>query len=321
VLRFDPTGAGARGDLVAVTPETGAERALVRDVAEVRKAIWSADGRWVAYETDGPRGVELWVVGASQRPRRVATGASLLGWSSSGAELATIRLKSPLYANLAGSPLRTIDPMTGETTDIGAIPHGTGDVTSAPAWSPDLTRFVFGARGGAISSIDVRSGARSLLARLPGEHLDSVDRIAWAPNGAHIAVYNDLKPGSGRLFVLNPDGSDIRVLRGAENVLAWSPDGTRLAYQDGSGVVRVASMDGSDPAEIGPLAASCSALFCLDDLTWSPDGSRIALRSVGGDGMANVSAIDADGSGSEVPLDELTYESWRGGSYDHELFG
>src|ERR687887_1661998 len=176
------------GDLVAVNPETGEERVLVEDLEVVYSASWSADGRWVAYETEGPEGIGLWVVSAAQEPRQVATGASMLGWSSTGAELATIRLTSPLHTNIAGSTLSTIDPVTGETTDAGSIPEGIGDVTSAPAWSPDLTRFVFGARGGAIYSVDARSGTRSLLVRLPGENLDSVDQILWSPDGGHLAV-------------------------------------------------------------------------------------------------------------------------------------
>jgi Tol biopolymer transport system component len=65
----------------------------------------------------------------------------------------------------------------------------------------------------------------------------SGDPSAWSPDGAHIAVMNDLEPGGGRLYVMDADGSNLRVL--AEDVdptVAWSPDGTRLAYVDVSGV-------------------------------------------------------------------------------------
>jgi Tol biopolymer transport system component len=317
-LSFTGVPFESRGDLVAVNPETGEERVLVEDLDSVLSARWSADGRWVAYETPASEGIGLWVVSASQEPRQVATGASMLAWSSTGAELATIRLTSSLNTNIAGSTLSTIDPLTGETTDVGSIPERVGDVTSAPAWSPDGTRFVLGARGGALYSIDVPSGTRSLLVRLPGEHLDSVDQIVWSPDGAHIAVVNDGEPGG--VYVMDADGSNVRVLLdgyGGAGV-AWSPDGTRLAYADGSRpVVWVAPMDGSAPTEIGPLSASCGALLCQEDLIWSPDGSRIALRS-SGQGSVDVSAIDADGQRDAERLDELTYRSWDGGSYSCE---
>lgn len=303
------------GDLVAVNPKTGEARVLVKDLDLVYSASWSADGHWVAYETEAPEGIGLWVVSASQEPRQVATGASMLGWSSTGAELATIRLTSPLHTNIAGSTLSVIDPMTGETTDAGAIPEGIGDVTSAPAWSPDLTRFVFGARGGAIYSVDVRSGARSLLVRLPGEHVDSVDQIVWSPDGAHIAVM--IGADDGYVYMMDGDGSSVRVLLDnySERGVAWSPDGTRLAYTDSSGSVWVAPMDGSAPTEIGsPPAVSCGDLLCNDDLTWSPDGSRIAFRSAGG-GSVDVSAIYADGRDDAGRIDDLTFRSWDGGWY------
>jgi Tol biopolymer transport system component len=233
--------------------------------------------------------------------------------------------------------LSTIDPLTGETTDVGSLPEDVGEVGPAPAWSPDGTRFVFGARGGAIFSIDVRSGASSLLVRLPGEHLGSVDQIVWSPDGAHIAVL--VEAGSrGLVYVMDRDGSNVRVLSdcyACDDVppatrVAWSPDGTRLAYEDG-GSVWVAPVDGSAPTEIGsPPAASCDAIIvltCDEDLTWSPDGSRIASRTdaggvspgasgttLGGSSVV-VSAIDADGSGGAELIDELTYRSWDGGSY------
>jgi dipeptidyl aminopeptidase/acylaminoacyl peptidase len=324
VLSFTSVPLEAAGDLVAVNPGTGAERVVVEDLEGVYSARWSTDGRWVAYEAPGPDGVGLWVVSTSQEPRQVATNASVWVWSSTGAELAAIQLRSPPTPSLySGATLSTIDPVTGETTDVGSIPEHGADVTSAPAWSPDRTRFAFGARGGALYSLDVRTGERSLLVRLPGEDLDSVDQIAWSPDGAHIAVMNDLEPGGGRLYVMDADGSNVRVLVDDFDPMgvAWSPDGTRLAYVDGSGsdgAVWVASMDGSAPTEIGsPPAASCAALICDDDLTWSPDGSQLAFRTAG-DGSVDVSAISADGLGDPGRIDDLTYRSWDGGWYSCE---
>jgi len=328
--------------LVAVTPETGGERVLVKNLDMVWAARWSADGRWVAYEmpaegilhgpNDSPDPITVWVVGPSQKPREVASGFEPGGfgnsrslnwmWSPTGAQLVT----------MYGSTFSTIDPRTGDTTNVGSIPEGVGDgdVTSSPSWSPDGTRFVVGARGGAIYSIDARTGSLSLLVRLPGKHLDSVDQIAWSPDGAHIAVMNDLEPGSGRLYLLNADGSGVRVVVDdfESGRVAWSPDGTRLVFADESGPrgqlrIWVAPIDGSPPAQIGSApAASCESvdLLCDQEVTWSPDGARIGVRTYG-DGLIVVSAIDADGSGHAVRIDELTYRSWGGGSYSWTSWG
>lgn len=320
VLNFTGVPGEAPGDLVAVNPKTGEQRILVEDLEAVYSARWSADGRWVAYDAPGPDGTGLLVVGASQEPRQVATGESLFVWSSTGAELATIRVTDPLVEpDITGSTLYTIDPVTGETTDVGSIldVDGVGAIRIAPAWSPDGTRFVYGADN-AIYSVDVRSGAHSLLVRLPAGELVSLDQIEWSPDGAHIAVSI---PGPG-VYVMDADGSNVRVLPHDPREFAWSPDGTRLAYEGWSGVW-VTSMDDSAPAKVSPFPARCNphvvreqVQFCGHDLTWSPDGSRIGLRT-SKQGSVVVSAIDADGSGDAERVDELTYRSWDGGWYSY----
>jgi ribosomal protein L40E len=185
-----------------------------------------------------------------------------------------------------------------------------GDVTSTPVRSPDGNRIVFGARGGTLYLIYVRSERRSLVVHLPGENLDSVDEIEWSPDGTHLAIMNDLEPGGGRLYVMNSDGSSVRVI--LDNYqpggLAWSPDGESLAYathgSDGADRLwTVSSVEGR------PFTVAASDR--ISDPVWSPDGSRIAFvgSTTGGRGWY---AVDADGAGPRREIDKLTYQSWAG---------
>ncbi len=155
-----------------------------------------------------------------------------------------------------------------------------------------------------------------MLVRLPGENLDSMDEIDWSPDGAQVAIMNDLEPGSGRLYVMNADGSGVRVLLEdyEPEGLAWSPDGESLAYagsEDGA-AARLWTISRID----GPpftVAASDS----IEDPVWSPDGSRIAFV-----GSTRWFAVEADGVHQRLQIDELKYLSWGDGSFQEPgLFG
>lgn len=322
------------GDLVAVDPRTGEERVLLEDLV-IYSARWSADGRWLAYETDATDGVgrELWVAGGSQAPRVVATGANPIAnpdpqnelawmWSPDGAVLATIER----------SEWRTIDVATGETTDLGPI-----GVAREWAWSPDGSRSVFSGWGvsddvsDALYSVDAQSGERSLLARLPNEETptawENFNEILWSPDGASIAastIGNDSVDFLGRLYLMDADGSDFRVVASTTTSVsnvAWSPDGTRLAFgseAEGGVRIRIVTADGAPPAETGTVGRNdCRLAYWGQGIgcsvTWSPDGTQVAFRT--GDGQVTV--FDAAGSGEGEPLDELTYFSWDGGWYAH----
>jgi Tol biopolymer transport system component len=120
-----------------------------------------------------------------------------------------------------------------------------------------------------------------------------------------------LGAGDWRLFVLNADGSDVRVLAEDAQISGfdWSPDGTRIAFTESHDAelrVWVAPADGS-PGTL--LVSQPNGLDEGGDPEWSPDGSQIGLWTQ----HYEAQVIDADASGGVAPLDALTYESWRGG--------
>jgi Tol biopolymer transport system component len=301
------------GRLVAVDPDTGESR-IVADVEQTQRRIgnaaWSPDGRWVAYDLTGGG---LWVVNAERETRQLAVESSYGSWTWSPT--------APQLAMVRDSRLTVVDASTGRQTDLGDV---VGEA-SAPVWSPDGTRILYGARGGSLYSVDVGSGDRSLVVRLPGENLDSMDEIEWSPDGAYLAIVNDLEPGGGRLYVMNADGSGVRVLLDnfesggilARNRFAWSPDGTRLTYAAFSGPdvrelrIWTVSLDGSAPSLVASHTSNVGG-----SPVWSPDGSQIAF-------VADRSSfvINSDGSGDVRTIDELTYLSWGDGSYFCRCYG
>ena len=309
------------GRLVAVDPDTGESRIIVDGEQTQRRignAAWSPDGRWVAYNLVGSG---LWVVNAERETRQLAAEASYVSWTWSPT--------APQLAMVRDSRLTVVDASTGRQTDLGSV---VGDDTSAPVWSPDGTRILYGARGGSLYSVDVGSGDRSLLVRLPGEALDSMDQIAWSPDGAYLAIWNDLEPGGGRLYVMNADGSGVRILVDAFEPgswgVPWSPDGTRLTYPSFSGRdelelrIWTVSLDGSAPSLV---ASHTNNICCIagGSPVWSPDGSQIAFveSPFAFETDRSSFVVNSDGTGDVRTIDELTYLSWSGGSYHCECYG
>ena len=91
--------------------------------------------------------------------------------------------------------------------------------------------------------------------------------LAGPANGQLAAV------ADGRVMVLNPDGSSLRVLPVVEpqiTELAWSPDGNRLALVHGG---RISVYEFATARLVGITAGTADA-----NVGWSADGTRIGFR-------------------------------------------
>jgi Tol biopolymer transport system component len=106
----------------------------------------------------------------------------------------------------------------------------------------------------------------------------------WRASGHHAIYVDDVEGGPPRLVT-----NDVAI----PYAPAFSPDGSRIAYFDGSGdwgnSLHVMNADGSDVRELtGPDYGH------IDALVWSPDGSRLAFSLQNGGGLF---VVGVDGSG------------------------
>lgn len=179
-----------------------------------------------------------------------------------------------------------------------------------PDYSPDGTRLAFGGHGSGTTSDEIYvvdaadgSGAKALTSCAGFGPGCFNDYPAWSPDGTKIAfIHADDTDAGGspvneQVWVMTADGSAKAQLTSDpvahDQVPDWSPDGTKLAYEDGdfgSGRIFVMNADGSAQH---PLTAGPGHEFAP---AWSPDGTQIAfLRDVGGPSRP-VLVMNADGT-------------------------
>ena len=109
----------------------------------------------------------------------------------------------------------------------------------------------------------------------------------------------------GNICVVNADGSGMIQLtddQGDDSDLAWSPDGSELAFtsfRDGMRDIFVINADGTR------LRRITNDSFVEAEPTWSPDGSELAFTSFR-DGQRDIFVIYDDGTGRrQITNDEL----------------
>jgi Lipoprotein LpqB beta-propeller domain/WD40-like Beta Propeller Repeat len=243
------------------------------------QGIFSEVGGWIAYGNDEG----IWAVNPTRpgdpgdRTQLSDSPGEPLAWSSDGSKLLFSREVSDATRN----PILDLFVLNADGTET-RLTKDRDRITASI--SPDGSQVVYVAGfDGHMYTVDTEGGKPRFL--LAGGGLDSP---TFSPDGTQIAYFVGAGDWGNTLRVMNADGSGVRVVIDQEfghvNDLAWSPDGSRLAFHGpyGGGIWTV-GVDGSGLTKVSQLGAAPR---------WSPTGRQLAFESAGG-----IWVINLDGSG------------------------
>ncbi len=183
----------------------------------------------------------------------------------------------------------------GGFNPVNLTPGSPGDDT-APAFSPDGQRIAFRSE---------RDGGGLWVMGATGESPRRITSVgfdpAWSPDGRQIVFTDEgiihpyVRNRDTRLFVVAPDGGEVRTVYGSDAVQpAWSPGGHRIAFwtivAGGQRDIFTIPSGGGEPVAV---TADAATDWCP---VWSPDGRFLYFCSDRG-GHMNL---------WRVPIDERT---------------
>jgi len=274
--------------LLAIVAAVAAGIAVVEDrtapAAGGRMAgepAWSPSGTQIVFSVDD---LNIYVIGVDGRGLRDVTRGiwrtSNPAWSPDG-RLIAFDGPDP------GTALAALYVMNSSGSGRRLIAHAARE----PAWSPDGRSIVYWIEDYGVPdqlAVVTPAGRRTATIKL-GRSL-ALRFPFWSPDGRSIAFAAD--GGNGPTYVVNRDGSHLRVLAALGWKPVWSPDWRHVIYRGGRGL-RVASFPVHGARQLTrPLPGE------VDEWpAWSRDGKRIAFVRTEGSNSASLYVIDADGNG------------------------
>ena len=172
-----------------------------------------------------------------------------------------------------------------------AFVEGVAETRQRPAWATTERWITMETRAqlGAMPRTLILILTLAFLVAALALSLAVAGNLTRADDGGGAATLTYAKP-PGAIYTQSADGTGEPVRLTGEDetvfVYAWSPDGTRIAYesyadQGGPATIKVRNADGSNPIAISEPFEAPTGNVARAYLAWSPDGSRVLFWAPG----------------------------------------
>jgi tricorn protease len=255
----------------------------------VRRARISANGAWIVYEC----GPDLWVVSTKEgaQPRKLAIEVNaddkanpeeVKTFTSGATEFALSPDEKHLAFAVHGKLFRMpVGPRSkvAQLTDGPCNDHGM-------AWAPDGSRIVFLSDRNGHENLYLLESDDPEHPKFVEAHKFKVKQLTNTPQAEEHALFSpDGKRVSflraGKLWTMNPDGSDPKVVVNDGQVLDydWSPDSRWFVYSrlDGSFASELYIVPATGPTPADPARNVTRYATFNTEVSWSGDGKKIAF--------------------------------------------